>query len=349
MQRRDAAPPPPPPGAFGPADRHLISSLLWGLPLALAIAAPWFIQANARTNGEFFRVFFWHHNFERAMGGAEDLAEHPWWYYGPRLLVDALPASLVVIPALVLFLRGPWREDRIARFGLVWLIAVVGVLSCAKFKRADYLLPAYPGLAIFLGCVVERLYLAAKPMARRAFVGALAAMTAGVVGVWGYFIHVEHPRLEPRREHVSFARAIREVAPGEVILFFRVECHPLAFHLGRPINTLLEWENLDVWAGSPRATYVLMSPEDAADWHNHLTTGRLDEVMRNPPGHDKPLVLLRTEKLNGAPREQAADRQRTDQPDPPGARQRPADGAGGPGLGQHPGEARTALRAALSR
>src|SRR5262249_59918278 len=81
------------------------SPFWWGLPLVLVIALPWFIHANVRTNGEFVRVFFWHHNFERAMGGAEDLAEHPWWYYGPRLLVDALPASLLLLPAVVILIR----------------------------------------------------------------------------------------------------------------------------------------------------------------------------------------------------------------------------------------------------
>jgi hypothetical protein len=327
---------------------------LWGLPLVLALALPWFIQANVRTNGEFFRVFFWHHNFERAMGGADDLAEHPWWYYGPRLLVDALPASLLILPAIALFLRRrAWRQDREARLGFLWFAVVVGVLSCAKFKRADYLLPAYPGLAIFLGCMAERLYLAASPIGRRALRTSLAAVAAGAIAAWGYVIHFEHPRLEPNREQVTFAHQIRGVAPAPtVVLFFRVECHPLAFHVGRPINTLLEWENLDVWAGGARPTYVLMSPEDAADWPNHLTAGRLDEVFRNPPSHDKPLVLLRTrpiEKPHAASREQAADRQRPDQHGPAGARHGLADGAGGPGVGDRAGEARTTLRASAGR
>jgi hypothetical protein len=323
----------------------------WGLPLVFAIALPWFIQANVRTNGEFFRVFFWHHNFERAMGGAEDLAEHPWWYYGPRLLVDALPASLVILPAIALLLRrGVWRQDREARLGLLWLAVVVGVLSCAKFKRADYLLPAYPGLAIFLGCVAERLYFAAGSIGRRALATGLVAIAAGSLAAWGYVIHFEHARLEPNREQVTFAHQIRDVAPApSVVLFFRVECHPLAFHVGRPINTLLEWENLDVWAGGARPTYVLMSPEDAADWPNHLTAGRLEEVLRNPPCHDKPLVLLRTrpiEKPHAASRQQASDRERPDQHGPPGARHGPAGGAGRAAVDDRTGETRTPIRTA---
>src|SRR5262249_19999675 len=76
-----------------------LKSLLWGVPLSLKLALPWFIWANAKTQGEFFRVFFWYHNVQRALGGAEALAQHSWWYYGPRLLVDALPWSVALIPA----------------------------------------------------------------------------------------------------------------------------------------------------------------------------------------------------------------------------------------------------------
>ena len=42
------------------------------------------------------------------------------------------------------------KTDQEARFGLIWFAAVFAVLSCSSFKRADYLLPAYPGAAIFL-------------------------------------------------------------------------------------------------------------------------------------------------------------------------------------------------------
>src|SRR5207248_9206656 len=69
--------------------------LWWGLPLTLAVALPWYLWANARTDGELFRVFFWHHNFDRGFSG-EGLAAHPWWFYGPRVLVDLLPWSLLL-------------------------------------------------------------------------------------------------------------------------------------------------------------------------------------------------------------------------------------------------------------
>ncbi|MFL5340194.1 MAG: ArnT family glycosyltransferase, partial [Gemmataceae bacterium] len=302
--------------------RGSVGSLLWGVPLALALSLPWFIWASATTHGEFFRVFFWYHNVQRALGGADELAVHPLWYYGPRLLVDALPASLVLLPAAVVFIRrGLWRTDSLARLGLVWLVAVVAVMSCAKFKRADYLLPAYPGLAIFLGCVGEQVWLAGRPQLRRQLAIGLATALAVVAGTWIYLLHVELPRHEPERELRSFARAIREVAPApQVVLFFRAEAHALSFHLGRPVNTFLEWENLDVWAGEPGPHFVVMPPDCAARWRQHLSAGELEEVLRstdlNGGRHERPLVLMRTrpksETRDAPPRQQTADRARGD-------------------------------------
>jgi 4-amino-4-deoxy-L-arabinose transferase-like glycosyltransferase len=329
-------------------------SFRWGIPLSLLIAAPWFIEANSLTDGRFFQVFFWHHNFERAIGGSDTLAVHPWWYYGPRLLVDALPWSIPLIPAIVVLFRlGIWRNDREARFGLLWLATVVGILSFAKFKRADYLLPAYPGMAMMLGCLGERVWLASKPLWRRGLASGLAAIIAATIASWIFVIHVELPRVEPQREQMTFARAVRKIAsvPAEV-LFFRVECHPLAFHLGRRINSLLEWENLNIWAGRPGPTYIIMSPEDFQDWRKYITAGELEEVVRNTDFsggiHDRPLILMRTrpkgQQNHGTSREQASDRPVTHQHGTAGVQSSRAGRASGTGVGDGAREAEPAVR-----
>src|SRR5205085_1088207 len=59
---------------------HLVtlsSSLLWGIPLVLALTVPWFWWANQETGGEFFRVFFWFHHVERGLGNADATNFHP--------------------------------------------------------------------------------------------------------------------------------------------------------------------------------------------------------------------------------------------------------------------------------
>jgi 4-amino-4-deoxy-L-arabinose transferase-like glycosyltransferase len=272
--------------------------LWWGLLLTAALVVPWYISANARTHGEFFRVFFWHHNYERGFDGAGGLRQHPWWFYGPQFALDFLPWSpLVLVGAVLLFRRGRWRADAEARFGAAWLLAVALILSCARFKRSDYLLPAFPGAALLLGCAAERWYQSIRQ--RRALVAAFAVAVAG--GAFGWWVYVDRvlPRTEAELEDRTFAEEIRRRAPApRPVLLFWAEAHGLAFHVGRPLHILIEWQDLDAWAGRPESTLVVMPPEVAREWPQHLTAGRLEEVVRNTDlaggRHKKPLVLLRT-------------------------------------------------------
>ncbi|MBL8797418.1 MAG: glycosyltransferase family 39 protein [Planctomycetia bacterium] len=280
-------------------DAWRLTSLWWGVPLVLLLSGPWFWWVNRETHGRFFEVFFWHHNVERGLGGSEDLAVHPWWYYGPRLFVDFLPWSPLLLAAGWYWLRqGRWRADADARLGLVWLIVMFAGLSCAGFKRADYLLPAYPGAALLLGCAAERWYQTAR-QPRRLLAALGVVVLAYGLGWWYYLGHVL-PVENARRDQWPFARAIRDLAPApRDIVFFRAEAHALAFHLGKPVATLLEWENLDRWAGKPRSNYILMPPDCAADWPQYLTSGRLEPVLDSTdltPGQppDERLILMRT-------------------------------------------------------
>jgi 4-amino-4-deoxy-L-arabinose transferase-like glycosyltransferase len=264
----------------------------WGLPLVVALAVPWYLWAGAQTHGRLFQVFFWHHNIERGLGGPDGWASHPWWFYGPRLGFDFLPWSVLLPIAAWSFCRNGWRADAEARFGLIWLGTMVALLSCAGFKRSDYLLPAYPGAALFLGCVTERWYREARRPSR--LTAALGLTIAGCVVGWAVYLYHVLPRDEPRLEYRYLAAAIREYAPvPQPVIFFRVESHALAFHLGRPIDTIKEWENIDTWAGRPGTYYIVMTPECARDWPRYVRSGRLEAVLTNGR-HKQPLVLMRT-------------------------------------------------------
>jgi 4-amino-4-deoxy-L-arabinose transferase-like glycosyltransferase len=282
--------------------------LWWGVPLVLSLALPWFFWANGRTNGEFFRVFFWYHNVQRGLGGSEVLPVHPWWFYTPRLAVDLLPWSLL-LPAACwsMWQHRLWSRDPLLRFTVVWLLAMVGLLSCMRFKRADYLLPAYPGAALLLACVLHhvvnkqpgRWAAAFHSSAMNWAPGAMILVVAGcVLGWWAYVDWVE-PHQEQERTYRSFAAAIRHQTP-DMILFFRAEAHPLAFHVGQPLSSLLEWENLDWWVARSPSTYVVMPVECLAQSHHFLTRGRLEEVVRStnlgPARGERALVLVRTRR-----------------------------------------------------
>jgi hypothetical protein len=261
------------------------------VPLVVALAAPWFLWANARTDGELLRVFFWHHNFDRGFGGEGGLASHPWWFYGPRLAIDLFPWSLL-LPAAGWHLWRRGRTDSEARFGAAWLLAVLLLLSCVRFKRADYLLPAYPGAALLLGCAAER-WVRAAPRLALGFGLTAAACAVGWLG----FTLWASPAREHGRPDRRFAAEVRR-RTARPVLFFRAEAHAVAFHVGRPLHTLLEWENLDVWAGKRDPTYVVMPADCAERWRRHLRAGGLVEVLRTTDltrrRHERPLVLLRT-------------------------------------------------------
>src|SRR5207253_1518062 len=94
------------------------------------------------------------------------------------------------------------------------------------------------------------------------------------------------------------AAKIRAHAGAETpIIFFRAEVHPLAFHLRRPLGTIREWENLEIWANEPRLVYFVMPADCAEKWPEHLEHGRLEPVFALgdllDAKHDRTLVVLR--------------------------------------------------------
>jgi 4-amino-4-deoxy-L-arabinose transferase-like glycosyltransferase len=288
---------------FSPAHERprlpFLSAVLGVVTVAL-VAAPWFVWANDATGGEFVRVFFWHHNVARFTGESEALASHPWWYYGPRLAMALLPWALPLnFLTIWSFRSGAWREDRLLRFGLVWLVVMVVVLSAAQFKRADYLLPAFPGAMIALGCASER-WLTARKRARsvRLATWFFGALVAGALAVWPVMWFVVEPAEAAKQEKQPFASAIRSAAPKpQTVLLFRTESHLLAYHLGPPLHTLVEWGELRATLAAPGPHVVVMPPEYVEDAAR--ITGRkfvpvatlADLTTVRPP---RPLVCLRT-------------------------------------------------------
>jgi hypothetical protein len=276
-----------------PVRRLLVPAFAIG-GVALAIAAPWFIWANAATDGEFFRVFFVYHHFNRAFGGAETLAGHPWWFYLPRFAADFLPWTPLLLAGVA---ARRWRGDPDARFGLVWFVAMIGVLSVSRFKRADYLLPAYGGAAIFLGCVLERWYLTRTSGTQRRVAFGFALGLALLPVGWLVFDHFVTSNEEAAHAQAPFARHIRERAPtSEPVLLFRVESHLLAFHLGRPVHTLVEWADLLAAVREPGPHFVVTRAEFLDDVRQSLAIP-FDVLLRSEDATGAkayhPLVLLR--------------------------------------------------------
>jgi hypothetical protein len=267
--------------------------LWWGVPLSIGAAAVWFLWADGLTGNELFRTFFLHHNFDRAFG--ENVVgrwSHPWWLYGPYFAAYFLPWSLVVPVAGWLAWRcGWWRDDHDLRFGAVWLATVLIVLSCVSFKRADYMLPEYPGAALFLGCVGERVYRSA--VRRRRLALGFAGVALGCIAGWLVYMHGFLPAKDAQLECRTFATEVRRRAPApQHVAFFRMEAHALAFHVGRPLDIFVEWERLAERANRPEPQYIVMPLARFAECADHVPAERFETLLTS--NHPRPLVLLRT-------------------------------------------------------
>jgi 4-amino-4-deoxy-L-arabinose transferase-like glycosyltransferase len=275
------------------------SSAVLGVLVTALVAVPWFVWADHATGGEFVRVFFWYHNVSRFSGETESLASHPWWYYGPRFALAFLPWTLLLPLAVWAVRSDAWKRDRMFRFGAVWLVVMVVVLSASKFKRADYLLPAFPGAAVALGCAAER-WLASRERPRSVTLAkwTFGVLVAGALAVWPVMWFAVEPLEAAKQEKRPFAAAIRAHAPvPQPILLFRTESHLLAYHLGTPLHTLVEWGELKDALSAAGPHTVVMPPEYVEDAER--VAGRklvpvaalADFTTVKPP---RPLVCLRT-------------------------------------------------------
>jgi hypothetical protein len=82
--------------------------------------------------------------------------------------------------------------------------------------------------------------------------------------------------------------------PQPVILF-RVESHLLAFQLGRPIHTLVEWADLEKLLREPGVHYVVTRTEYEAEVREHAGDFEIlarSEGLAQTKKH-RPLILLR--------------------------------------------------------
>jgi 4-amino-4-deoxy-L-arabinose transferase-like glycosyltransferase len=129
----------------------------WGIPLALIIAAPWFVAlslAGTGAAGDFMRESIGNDLIPKLLGGQE---RHGGWP-GTYLLLSPLtfwPGSLLLIPTLILAWRERTRPE--IRALLSWLIPAWAVMELIPTKLPHYVLPLYPALALLVArAAVER-------------------------------------------------------------------------------------------------------------------------------------------------------------------------------------------------
>jgi 4-amino-4-deoxy-L-arabinose transferase-like glycosyltransferase len=144
--------------------RSVWLSLVWGVPLALLVAATWYGPVIARHGWTFIDEFFVQHHFARFVSNKYHHPQ-PFYFYPVIILMLALPWTVHLIVALVKARNWQWRgsdSTSIVRvFALAWLLLPIVFFSFSGSKLPGYVLPALPGVALL---VADRL--TASPKAR---------------------------------------------------------------------------------------------------------------------------------------------------------------------------------------
>jgi 4-amino-4-deoxy-L-arabinose transferase-like glycosyltransferase len=126
------------------------------IALAVAIAAPWYL-AMAFSQSDYLTEFLWKANVRRFVDPYDH--QHPWWYYGPILLVATLPWPLIWIWLAYFLLSQSRRIVRLRSPGLGFCALTVawGLLffSSSGCKSPLYIAPVLAPLALMHGLCLD--------------------------------------------------------------------------------------------------------------------------------------------------------------------------------------------------
>lgn len=124
-----------------------------GAVIVGAIALPWYVVVGQQTDGAWLEGFLGGHNVGRFVKPMEN-HRGPFFYYPLVILLGTFPWS-VFVPLAVWQLRcrlragTEWNPSYV--FVACWAGVWVGFFSMAQTKLPNYILPAYPAVALFLG------------------------------------------------------------------------------------------------------------------------------------------------------------------------------------------------------
>ena len=133
---------------------RFLKSLLWGLPVASAVAAVWFGPMLSRHGWKFIDQFIVQHHFARFV---TNKYHHPapFYFYLVVLVALTLPWTTFLGAGFWASRRWHWRGptelDRLRVFALCWVVVPVLFFSFSESKLTAYILPALPGAALLIG------------------------------------------------------------------------------------------------------------------------------------------------------------------------------------------------------
>ncbi|MCE9544779.1 MAG: glycosyltransferase family 39 protein [Planctomycetia bacterium] len=161
---------------------------LTAINMVLLVAGPWYFAVARQTDGAFLREFFLVHHWHRFSAAMENHSG-PIYYYVLSMLVGMFPWTIFTVPAIVLCTRqirqrGP--QFLALTFLTCWLGVYLVMFSLASTKLSNYVLPAYPALALLFGFYLDQWI--ARPQQVRAVWAQVAPLV--LAGVGGFILFV---------------------------------------------------------------------------------------------------------------------------------------------------------------
>ena len=134
--------------------REVVAGPLWiPVVVAISVGSPWYLMLWFQGHTDFIHEVLIRQNFYRFTDAWDHI--QPWWYYMKYLWIDYLP--------WVFFLPAAWwlkskdaGEAKLHRLSWLWIFGIVGFFSLSESKRAPYILPIAPAVAVLAAGVVDR-------------------------------------------------------------------------------------------------------------------------------------------------------------------------------------------------
>ncbi|MDP3383336.1 MAG: glycosyltransferase family 39 protein [Phenylobacterium sp.] len=260
---------------------------LWGLPLALLIAAPWYVAIGLATDGDFFRVAIGD-NLLHKVGTGQQSHGGPVGYHLMGFALTFWPGALLAALAVPFAWRERARPE--IRFLICWIIPAWLVFEFVSTKLPHYVLPVFPAIAVLTALAAT----SAQPQATARWLKVLfglflllwlaVSLTVSLLAPVGFWIY------EARLDPVALALAAAALAAVGVMIW-RV-------FAGRPDQAVLAAAvaaavvSLNTYGlGLPRLEALWLSPQIAQAARAAVPACAQPQII-SAPYHEPSLVFL---------------------------------------------------------
>ena len=139
--------------------RRLFFSLVWGIPLGLAVSAIWYAPVIARHGWPFIHEFFIQHHFARYVSDKYHHSQ-PIYYYLLIFVPMSVPWTALLVAGVVEARSWQWRaedaQNKLRVFALAWVLVPLIFFSFSRSKLPAYILPVLPAAALIAGEYLTR-------------------------------------------------------------------------------------------------------------------------------------------------------------------------------------------------